>query len=145
MPTTGTTDRLCTLAESQLQMQTSRSTALEAGALGVMAVNAAFAANVVNTGAADLWVVALALLGLSLGLAARTLRLPAAEQTGPSVQRTFEASEIKDDTELNRSLVRGFMRDIHRNENALTRKASLFDQAVTFLVLAIVVGLAGRL
>ena len=45
MPTQGITprlaDRLCSLAESQLQTQAARSVALDASALGVMAVDAA--------------------------------------------------------------------------------------------------------
>jgi hypothetical protein len=85
MPTRGSspplTDRLCSLAESlQMQMQTARSAALDAGALGVMAVDAAFAELIANTGGAhQVWIVALVLLGLSSALAVAALRLP-----GPS-------------------------------------------------------------
>ncbi len=139
------TDRLCTLAETQLQMQTSRSAVLEAGSVGVMTADIAFATGVVGTGQADLWIAALALLGLSLSLAVCTVRLPNARQTGPSVQVTFDALDTQDEHELQRSLVRRFARDIHRNEQALVRKTSLFDQAVTFLVLAAALELGGRL
>lgn len=77
-------DRLCSLAVSQLQTQAARSVALDAGALGVMAVDAAIATIVIGArGAYHLWIVALVLLGLSLGLAVRTLRLPGAEETAP--------------------------------------------------------------
>jgi hypothetical protein len=77
-------DSLRSLAECQLQMQTARSAALDGGALGVMAVDAAVTAIVIGTrGTHELWIVALVLLGLSLGLAVRTLRLPGAEETAP--------------------------------------------------------------
>ncbi len=76
-------DRLCSLAESQLQAQAARSAALDGSALGVMAVDAALAAIVIGTrGAYDLWIVALALLGLSFALAVRAERLPGAFQGG---------------------------------------------------------------
>src|ERR1700730_12510968 len=89
-------ERLCSLAESQLQMQTARSAALDGGALGVIAVDAGVAAIIIGArGAYDLWIVALALLGLALGLAVRTLRLPGAEETGPSVADMREARETQ--------------------------------------------------
>jgi hypothetical protein len=67
MPTQGITprlaDRLCSLAESQLQTQAARSVALDASALGVMAVDAGVAAIIIGArGAYDLWILALALL-----------------------------------------------------------------------------------
>jgi hypothetical protein len=73
MPTKAITprlaDRLCSLAESQLQTQVSRSGTLDAGALGVMAVDAAIGAIVIGTrGAYDLWIGGLALLVLAIGL-----------------------------------------------------------------------------
>jgi hypothetical protein len=51
-------DRLCSLAESQLQTQISRSGALDASALGVMAVDAAIATIIFATrGVYDLRIV----------------------------------------------------------------------------------------
>jgi hypothetical protein len=139
-------DRLCSLAESQLQMQTARSAALDGGVLGVIAVDAGVAAIVIGTrGAYELWIVAMVLLGLSLGLAVRTLRLPGAEETGPSVADMREAREGNDDEhELEESVLEDLARDIQINEQALARKGPLFDRALTFLVLAILVELAGR-
>jgi hypothetical protein len=79
-------DRLGSLAESQLQIQMSRSAALDAGALGVMGVDVAVAAIVLAVGSADyLWVAALLLPCVSLGVAIRVLRLAGAEQTGPLI------------------------------------------------------------
>jgi hypothetical protein len=126
-------------------MQTSRSAVLEAGALGVMTADIAFAISAVNTGAFDLWIAAVALLGLSLIFAVRTGRLPAAEQSGPSVKDTFDALDVQDAPEIQRSLVQRFARDIHRNEQALIRKTLLFERAVTCLVLAVIPELVGRL
>ncbi len=150
MPTPQTASRLndslCTLAASQLQMQTARSGTLDAGALGVMAVDAAVATIVLDTGAAHhLWIVALALLGLSLGLAVRTLRLGGAGETGPSVRETLEACEAKGDRQAEKSLLEDLAEDVEINEHALARKAPLFDRAQTFLILAIVIELAGSL
>jgi hypothetical protein len=80
----GLTDRMRSLAESQLQMQTARSAALDGGALGVMAVDAAIATFVVDTGGAHhFWIGALVLLGLSLGLVVQVLRSSGARATLP--------------------------------------------------------------
>lgn len=123
-------DSLCTLAASQLQMQTTRSGALDAGALGVMAVDAAVATIILDTRAAHhLWIVALALLGLSLGLAVLTLRLPGAERTGPYVADTLKARKTQDDNELEESLLEDLAKDLRTNGRTLARKAPLFDRA----------------
>jgi len=138
-------DRLCWLAESQLQMQTARFAALDGGALRVIAVNAGVAAIVIGTGGAyDLWIVALVVLVVSLGVAVRTLRLPGAEQTGPSVADLCEAREGKDEHELEELVLEDLARDVEINEQALAHKRPLFDRALTLLMLAILVELAGR-
>ena len=140
------TDSLRSLAECQLEMQTARSAALDGGALGVMAVDAAVTAIVIGTrGTHELWIVALVLLGLSLGLAVRTLRLPGAEETGPSVAAMRQARKTQGDNELEESLLEDLAEDLHTNDQALARKLPLFARAQTLLVLAIVVELAGRL
>jgi hypothetical protein len=137
-------DNLRLLVASQLQTQAAQSVALDAGALGVMAVDAGVAAIIIGTrGTYGLWIVALALLGLSLGLAVRTLRLPGAEDTGPSVADTL-ARESKDEQSLEDSLLNDLKKDIETNDQALARKAPLFNGALTSLVIAILVELAGR-
>lgn len=138
-------DGLQLLAASQLQMQAARSVALDASALGVMAVDAAFAAIILDaTGAYDLWILALALLGLSFGLAVRTGRLPGAEETGPLIDDVLTASETEDEDELERSLLRDLATDMLTNRRTLTRKGLVLDRAQTFLVAAILVELVGR-
>jgi hypothetical protein len=150
MPTKGITPRLAEwmrlLSVSQLQTQAARSVALDAGALGVMAVNAAVAAIVIGArGAYDLWILALVLLGLSFSLAVRTLRLPGAARTGPSIDDMRKARDTKEDEHsLKDSLLNDLEEDLQTNERALARKIRLFDQALTFLVLAILMELVGR-
>jgi hypothetical protein len=137
---------LCSLAESQLQMQTARSAALDGGVLGVMAVDAAIATLIINTGGAHpFWIVALALLGLSLGLAVGALRLPGAERSGPSVADLRDARDTQDDHGLEALLFAGLTEGLRTNRQAIARKVPLFNRALTFLVLAIIIELAGRL
>jgi hypothetical protein len=152
MSTQGITPRLADslnrrlLAASQLQTQAARSVALDASALGVMTVDFAVATIVLDTkGAYGLWVLALLLLGLSLGLAVRTLSLPAAAQIGPSVTEEPEISENEDEHSPEDSLLDDLADDIEINEHAIARKEPSFNGALTLLVLAILTGLAGRL
>src|ERR1039458_227485 len=138
------------LAASQLQIQAAQSVALDASALGVMAVAAAVAGSVARIvsgarGAYALWILALVLLGLSLGLAVWSLRLPGAEQIGPSIADMPETPESKDEHSPEDSLLNDLAEDIETNEHALDRKDPLLDRALTFLVLTIIVELAGRL
>ncbi len=91
-------DNLRLLVASQLQMQTARSAALDGGALGVVAADAAVAAIIIDTrGMYGLWIIALILIGLSLGLAVRALRLPGAKETGPLISGTLEARETQNE------------------------------------------------
>jgi hypothetical protein len=137
---------LCALARDQLQMQTSRSATLDTGALGLMALDAALAALLIDTtGTYDLWIAALALLGLSFALAIQTLRLKGAEETGPSVARLREERETHDEHELRESLLEELTEEVQANDRALASKAVLFDRALTPLALAILIDLAGRL
>jgi hypothetical protein len=139
-------DRLCSLAESQLQTQAARSASIDAGALGVVSACAAIAALVIGVrGAYELWIVALALLGLSFGLAVRAGRLPGAEETGPLVDDVLEAGETGEDDELELSLLRDLAADMRTNRRTLARKGLLLNRAQTFLVAAILVELAGRI
>lgn len=148
MPTKAITprlaDRLCSLAESQLQTQVSRSGTLDAGALGVMAVDAAIGAIVIGTrGAYDLWIGGLALLGLSLGLAVRALLLAGAKQNGPLVADMLDARARNDDAYLEDILLKDLATETLANEQALTRKDPLLAWALALLVLAIGLELAG--
>jgi hypothetical protein len=133
------------LAASQLQIQAARSVALDASALGVIAVDIAVATIAFGAGGAyGLWILALVLLGLSLGLAVRSLRLPGAKRTGPSVTDTPEDPDSEDEHSPEDSLLNDFAQDIETNVHALVRKEPPFERALTFLVLAIFVELVGR-
>src|SRR5271169_1592739 len=111
--TPGLAGRLCSLAESQLQIQAARSVALDASALGVMAVDAAATAIVIGVrGAYDLWVVALVPLGLSLGVAVRTLLRPGAKQNGPSVTEMLDTRASHDDETVEENLLEDLADDV---------------------------------
>jgi hypothetical protein len=138
-------DGLRLLAASQLQMQAARSVALDTSALGVMAVDAGVAAIIIGAkGAYELWILALALLGLSFGLAVRGGRLPGADRTGPLIDDVLQASEIGEDDQLEHSLLRDLATDMQANRRTLARKGLLLDRAQTFLVAAILMELVGR-
>jgi hypothetical protein len=139
-------ESLYLLAVGQLQMQTARSAALDGGALGVVAVDAAVAAIVIGTrGMYYLWIVALILIGMSLGLAVRALRLPGAQETGPSVAGTLEVRESQDERKLEEWILNDLACDVEINNEALVRKGPLFDRALILLVLAIILELTARL
>jgi hypothetical protein len=140
------TGELCSLARDQLKMQTSRSVALDAGALGLMVLDTALATNLLDTtGPYDLGVAALALIGLSFGLAVRALRLKGAEESGPSVARLREYRETRDAHQIRESMLEELTKEAWANDRALARKAVLFDRTLTVLVLAVLIDLAGRL
>ena len=139
-------DWLRLLAVSQLQTQAARSVALDASALGVMAVDAAVAAIVIGVrGAYDIWIIALVLLGLSLATAVRVLRLPGTEQNGPLVADILEVRRANDDGTIEEQLLDDLAHETLANENALARKDPLMTSAVTCLMLGIVAELAGQL
>jgi len=120
--------------------------ALDTGALGLMVLDVALATLLVGTtGAYDLWIAALALLGLSFALAIRALRRKGAKETGPSVARLREERETRDAHQIRESLLAELTEEVQANDGALARKAVLFDRALTPLVLAILIDLAGRL
>jgi hypothetical protein len=137
---------LRSLAVSQLQTQVSRSGTLDVSALGVVSACVAVAAIVLGMRSAhNLWIVAivLVLLALSLGLAIRALRLPGAERNGPRVADMLGARMSNDDRYLEDVLLEDLAAETLVNEQAIARKDLLLARAVTLLVLAIVLELAG--
>jgi hypothetical protein len=135
---------MCALARDKLKTQTSHAVGLDTNILGVMALDMALGAIVLSSGRTSLWVAALALLCLSLTLAAGALSLPGAKRTGPSTARLREHAAIDDD-ELLQRLLDGLEWDARANDRALVPKARLFHVALTLLMFAIVLELAGRL
>jgi hypothetical protein len=137
-------DRLCSLAESQLQIQAARSASVDAGALGVVSACAAIAALILNARSVHhLWIAALTLLGVSAGLAVRALLLRGAKEIGPLVTDMLDARETRNDEDLEATLLKDLAMETLANEQALARKDPLLARAVALLVLAVVLELAG--
>jgi hypothetical protein len=137
-------DRLCSLAESQLQIQAARSASVDAGALGVVSACAAIAALILSARSAHhLWIAALTLLAVSAGLAIRALVLRGAREVGPLVSDMLDARETRDDEDLEGTLLKDFATETLANEQALARKDPLLARAVALLVLAVILELAG--
>ncbi len=133
------------LTGNRLQTQVSRSVALDAGVLGVMALDLAAALIVIGAGGAyGLSILALVGLGSSFSLAVRALLRPGAKDAGPSLAAMRGAREAEDARELEDSLLDDLEEDIEANEHALARKTLLFKGALTLLAFAILVELAGR-
>jgi hypothetical protein len=122
----------------------SRSGTLDTGALGVVSACAAIAAIVLGVRSAHhLWITALVLLLLALGVALRALLLPGAEENGPSVLEMLDDRTSNDDETIEDDLLKDLAEDVQNNEHTLARKDRLLARAVTLLVLAIVLELAG--
>jgi hypothetical protein len=134
------------LARDKLRTQSGGSVALDAGALGLMLLDVALATTVLETkGAHDLWIAALAVLGLAFGLAIQTSRRKGAEDTGPPVARLNEERETRGARQIRESMREDLTEAAEANEHALARKSSLFDRALIVMALAILIDLAGRL
>jgi hypothetical protein len=133
------------LAGNRLYKQSSRSGELNAGPLGVMAVDVAGMLIAIGTGEPyPLSILALLLLTPSFILAMRTLRLPNAREAGPTLASMRTARDNEDARAFEDSLLDDLEEDLEINDETLHRRALLFGQALTFLMLAILVELAGR-
>ncbi len=74
---------LQSLAECQLQIQTSRASALDAGVVGLMGVDAAIAASIVGVhGVTDLWIIALVLICASFAGVSTALLIQVQTESG---------------------------------------------------------------
>jgi len=136
---------LCSLTESQLQMQASRSAALDATVTGVMGVDAAVAAIVVAVRSTHhLWIAALAALGVSAGLAVQALLVKGSGKIGPSAAGVLKARAVQADYELEQSVLVNLASDVFDNERALARREPKLIGAIALLVLAIMLELIGR-
>jgi hypothetical protein len=142
--TPGLTATLRSLAVGQLQMQASRSSTLDTVAIGVMGIDLAVAAIVVGVRSAHgLWVAALALLSLSLGLAMRALFSVGALRIGPPIEDLLEARDTKDDGAMERRIVSDLAVDVFANRQALESKRLPLMRALGLVALAIVMELSG--
>ncbi len=140
------TSGLRSLGESQLQTQASRSASLDTAALGMMALDAALATILDGIGApGPLRIATLALICLSFAMAARTLRLPGAEETGPSLADMQAARETQDEEQLEETLLEGLTKAVEINKRELAHKDASFEAALALLVLTAIVELIGGL
>jgi hypothetical protein len=105
---------------------------------------AAIAAIILNVRSAyHLWIAALALLGLSLGLGVRALLLQGAEEIGPLLADMLDDRATYDDETIEEALLKDLSTETLANEQALARKDPLLAGAVTLLVIAILLEFAG--
>ncbi len=139
----GLANALRSLAESQLQVQASRSAAVDAGAIGVMAIDVAVAAIVlVSRSPQPSPRVVLVLLGLSAGLAARALFLDGTPHLGPSVTNVLAAHGTHSNRVLEDSILSDLAADVHANRHALACKAPWLMRAFVLLAIAAILTLA---
>jgi hypothetical protein len=105
---------------------------------------AAIAAVIVSVRSAHrLWIAALALLGLSFGLAVRALFLEGADRTGPPVRKLLDARATYDDEVIEEALLEDLATETRANNQALVRKDPLLAQALALVICAIALELAG--
>lgn len=137
---------LQSMTESQLQSQTSRSAALDAGAVGLMGVDAAVAAVVLGVRSADhLWVAALVLLGVSLTVAALALVMSGADDIGPMAAEIIAGREGRTDDDVERELLEDLAARVAANQCALERKEPRVVAALASMLIAVLIALAGQL
>ena len=137
---------LRSLAESQLQIQASRSAALDASAIGIAGIDVAVGAMVLATGSGQpLRLAVLVLVCLSAGLAARALFLDGTPHLGPPIVRVLAARKTRTDQVLEHTILSDLAADIGANRRALARKAPCVTMAFALLTLAAMLTLAGRI
>ncbi len=136
---------LQSLAECQLQSQTSRSAALDAVAGGVMGVDVAIAASVLGVRSAlHLWVVALALLCASFATVAVALLMRSGDGMGPMVMEVLANRGSRSVQDLERELLEDLAAQVAVNRRTLDRKEPRIVAALVLNLLAVAVELAGQ-
>jgi hypothetical protein len=144
--TPGLANTLRSLAVGQLQMQTSRSSTLDAVAIGMMGIDLATAAIVIGVQSAHhLWIASLAMISLSFGLAIRILLLEGAKRDGPLVVDVLSARALHDDSTLEASVIENLATAMLADRRALVRKKQPIRRALALLALAIVLELVGAI
>jgi hypothetical protein len=132
------------LAQSQLQGQAIRSTALDTTAVGVIGVDAAFAALIASTKLFhQIWSVALASIAMSAVLALCALLVEGAERVGPIVADILDDRALHSDDVLEQWLVEDLATEMLVNQKVLVRKAPLVTGAFALLAMAIACELGG--
>lgn len=136
---------LRSLLQVQLQVQASRSIALDATAVGIIGVDAALVAIV--AGAAkpphQLWSIVLASIAISAVLALRVLMMKGVERVGPIVSYILAERVMHRDAEIEQWLVEDLAKDMLANQEVLACKMPLVTGALISLGLAIACELSG--
>jgi hypothetical protein len=91
----------------------------------------------------QVWSIALAAIGLSLGLALRALLVKGGKRAGPLVADILYDRETHDDEELEQWLIEDLAADMIVNRRALARKMPLLTGAIALMGLAIILAFAG--
>jgi hypothetical protein len=84
-------------------------------------------------------IAALAMLGLSAGLAGRSVFLGGSDEIGPSVKGLLVSDETGDHLAREEWLLDSLASDVDANHQALARKAPRLTAALVFLALAIMI------
>lgn len=137
---------LQSLAECQLQIQTSRAAALDAGAVGLMGVDAAIAASIaVAHGTTDLSVVALALTCVSFVALSSALLMQDANGIGPCIAEVIDNLGNDSDGNPVRAILDDLAGCVLANRRALRRKEPRLANALVLTLAAVLVELAGQI
>jgi hypothetical protein len=137
---------LQSLAECQIQSQISRAAALDAGAVGLMGVDAAIAASVIDLRSAmQLWLLALALLCTAFSVLSTALLMQGGDDVGPLVTEVIARRGVRSDQDLACDLLHDLADRILANRRALDRKEPRLTAALVLTLIAVLVELAGQL
>lgn len=137
---------LQSLAECQLQIQTSRAAALDAGAVGLMGVNAAIAASIaVVHGTTGLSIVALVLTCISFVALSSALLMQDANGIGPCITEVIVNLGEDSDSNPVRAILDDLAGCVLANRRALRRKEPRLANALVLTLVAVLVELAGQI
>lgn len=137
---------LFSLANAQLRSQNIRSIGLSHRLWIMIIIDVVMASTVAIAGGFYyLWIGALVLLCISVGLAVGALRLAEVTQNGPPIAAMLKSHQNQDGRLTENGLLDALSRNVQSNEPVLARGAWLFDKALLLFVGAVVIDFAGRL
>jgi hypothetical protein len=145
-PKPGLRQALHSLGCTQLLKQSQRALTYDTQALGTMGFDVAFAALVVSTKAhAYIWLVSLALLVVSVFVAAIALFTSGAEEDGPEIKAVLDKQFERTDDQLETQVIEDIGADIIANEGNLAAKTRSAQLALGLLMAALLLELLGQL
>lgn len=135
---------LQSLAQCQLQAQTSRTAALDAGAVGLMGVDAAIAASMGSVPAATgVWIVAFSLVWASFAVIATALLIQGADDIGPMVGEVLARRVYLPDRDLVGDLLDDLAARVTANRRSLEQKEPRLTNGLLLTLMAVLVELVG--